>query len=625
VENTDLFPQQAEVAEQWNAIYAYPHLQYSGFHEALESIAAQFGDNIPTVKGDGGPYWEDGIASDAFYAAMERETESRGPSAEKLSTISALVNPRVAADKAGLDRMWEKMVLMDEHTFTSSAATSDPSSDETVEQIAVKNSFATEAHGISNRILKSSMATLANSIAADANSLIVFNTLNWPRSALVTWDLESDRELVDRATGNVVPTQLVFPGGRFHRVRFWAQDVPATGYKVYLLRPAKPPAATTPKPETPVATTLENSYYKVGFDPATGAVQSIFDNDLQRELVDSSSPYRFGQYLYVTSQHANFRTSEFEVHPAGQGRLVSVERTPYGAVARLESSALNTPHVVSEIRLYDRDKKIEFIEDVDKQEVYKDEAVYFAFPFAMSHPQFQYEIQNGVVDPSKDMYPGAGFDWFSVQHWVSVQQDGLSATVMPLDAPMITLGDITRVSFPRTFGERKGWIFSYPMDNYWHVNYLPGQGGHFRFRFVITSAPSTDPLALSHKGWEETTPLEMEEITDLDKAISRPEPLDGTQGSFLRAQDPELLLETWKPAEDGNGTILRFLDLGGKERIVAVETPLLNLDHVWRTDSVERNEKALQLVNTHAFNIGVHPHEILTIRVTGTAALSQEE
>jgi len=176
VENTDLFPQQAEVAEQWNAIYAYPHLQYSGFHEALESIAAQFGDNIPTVKGDGGPYWEDGIASDAFYAAMERETESRGPSAEKLSTISALVNPRVAADKAGLDRMWEKMVLMDEHTFTSSAATSDPSSDETVEQIAVKNSFATEAHGISNRILKSSMATLANSIAADANSLIVFNT-----------------------------------------------------------------------------------------------------------------------------------------------------------------------------------------------------------------------------------------------------------------------------------------------------------------------------------------------------------------------------------------------------------------------------------------------------------------
>lgn len=533
-------------------------------------------------------------------------------SAEKLSTISALVNPRVAADKAGLDRMWEKMVLMDEHTFTSSAATSDPSSDETVEQIAVKNSFATEAHGISNRILKSSMATLANSIAADAHSLIVFNTLNWPRSALVTWDLESDREIVDRATGDVVPTQLVSAGRRFQRVRFWAQDVPATGYKVYLLRPAKKAAATT---ATPGATALENSYYRIEFHPSTGSIQSIFDKELRRELVDTSSPYRFAQYLYVT-HHA----SNFDVHGAGQGRMVSIERTPWGEVARLESSDQNTPQIVSEIRLFDHDKKIELIEDVDKQEVHSDEAVYFAFPFAMSHPQFQYEIQNGVVDPSKDMYPGAGLDWFSVQNWVSVQQDGISATVLPLDTPLVTLGDITRLTFPQTFGTRKGWIFSYAMNNYWHVNYLPGQGGHFRFRFIITSVPSTDPIALSRKGWEEATPMELEEITDLDKASSRPEPLDGTKGSFLSVEDPKLLLETWKPAEDGNGTILRFLDLGGEERTVAVEIPLLNLDHAWTTDAVERNDGTLRLVGTHAFNLEVHPHEILTVRVTGALA-----
>ena len=119
VENTDLFPQQAELAEKWNALYAYPHLQYSGFKDALDDIQKQFGDGIPTVRGDGGPYWEDGIASDAYYAGMERWTEGRAPSAEKFATLSSLVNPILVPDKEALDRMWKNMILMDEHTWDS--------------------------------------------------------------------------------------------------------------------------------------------------------------------------------------------------------------------------------------------------------------------------------------------------------------------------------------------------------------------------------------------------------------------------------------------------------------------------------------------------------------------------
>jgi len=49
-----------------------------------------------------------------------------------------------------------------------------------------------------------------------------------------------------------------------------------------------------------------------------------------------------------------------------------------------------------------------------------------------------------VLSSAKDMYPGAGHEWFNVQHWVSVAQDGFSGTVMPLDASLVTLGDINR-------------------------------------------------------------------------------------------------------------------------------------------------------------------------------------
>ena len=67
-------------------------------------------------------------------------------------------------------------------------------------------------------------------------------------------------------------------------------------------------------------------------------------------------------------------------------------------------------------------------------------------------------------------------------------------------------------------------------------------------------------------GWEESTPLEQNQIRSQDKALDLPRPLNGNEASFLTIDDPNLLLNTWKPAEDDQGTILRFIDLGGEPR-----------------------------------------------------------
>ena len=629
VENTDLFPQQAALAGKWNALYAYPHIEYSGFHHALANIARQFGSEIPSVRGDGGPYWEDGIGSDALYAAIERQNESRAPSAEKLATISTLVNPRLAVNKNKLDAMWANMVLMDEHTWTSWNSVSDPTSKEAVQQLRVKDSRATTAASLRKNILRTSMATLADSIGAGVNSLIVFNPLNWTRDGQVTIDLDKGMEIADHATGKAVAYLVLSDGPNFRKVQFTATNVPAVGYKVYELREAKSP--TSPAPSS-TATTLESPYYRVVLDPTTGSIRSIYDKQLGKELVNTASDWRFGQYLYVSGgdkapnsilqYRAISPKPTLQVHPSANGRLVSVQKTPWGWRAQLESSAYDTPSIRTEIRLFDNEKKIELIENIDKKPELKKEAVYVAFPFAMSHPQFQYEIQNGVVDPAKDMYPGAGREWFSVQHWVSVQQDGVSGTVMPLDASLVTLGDINRGAWPTAFGQRPGTIFSYVMNNYWHTNYRAEQGGHFRFRYIITSASHTDDAALSRMGWEEATPLEEDQITSQDKALDLPRPLDGNQGSLLSVNDPDLLLDTWKPAEDGNGTVLRLIDLGGAARSVTISTPLLAISKVMITDAVERDLQPIDLSDSHSFKVWVKPHAIVTVRIIGKPQLN---
>ena len=181
-------------------------------------------------------------------------------------------------------------------------------------------------------------------------------------------------------------------------------------------------------------------------DAESGAVKSIFDKELNKELVNASSPYRFDQYLYVTgadrlpNRAVQYSPAapvpEFSIHGAGSGRLVSVTQQPFGIVAHLESQGVNTPKIETEVILFNGQKKIEFINRVHKTEVYTKESVYFAFPFAMEHPQFRYEIQNGFVDPSRDQLPGAGKEWFSVQHWVAAEEGGVSAALVPVDASL---------------------------------------------------------------------------------------------------------------------------------------------------------------------------------------------
>ena len=116
-------------------------------------------------------------------------------------------------------------------------------------------------------------------------------------------------------------------------------------------------------------------------------------------------------------------------------------------------------------------------------------------------------------------------------------------------------------------------------------------------------------------GWEESTPLEQDQIRSQDKALDLPRPLNGNEASFLTIYDPDLLLDTWKPAEDGKGTILRFIDLGGEPRTVTIHTPLLSISKIVATDAVERDQKPIVPEDEHSFKIAVRAHQILTVRL----------
>jgi len=240
---------------------------------------------------------------------------------------------------------------MDEHTWTSHDSVTDPTSDETITQSALKKNYAVDALSIADFVAKDSMANLADSISAGRGTLIVFNTLNWKRSGAVTFDLRHGEEIVDPSTGEVMPVETLHDGNALGRVRFMARDVPGSGYKVFEVRKA----TVAQDEKATLSTILENSFYRVTLDPSTGAVQSIFDKELKKELVNQSSPYKFGQYLYVTGgdkQPNSLQTFRMVPLPptlrvtgAHDGHLLSSVHTQDGWVARMESTDVNTPSV----------------------------------------------------------------------------------------------------------------------------------------------------------------------------------------------------------------------------------------------------------------------------------------
>ncbi len=649
-ENTSLHKAQADIVREWNATYAYPRLAFAGFGEALEKISAGVADKLPVVRGDGGPYWEDGVASDAFHAALERENERRAVSAEKLSTVAALVDTRSRPSRTAIDSMWDSIFLMNEHTWGWGRSVTEPHSEDSERELAYKRLRAVMARDQVEYVLDRAMTTIAGSVETPPRALVVFNTLNWRRDGWVEFDLQKTRELVEIEAGRVVPVEVLEDHPAYQRIRFMARGVPAVGYRTYHVRDIAPrstaetPADTstaaqpgaTPQPTasnssaaSPSAAqrdTIENDFYRVRLDAESGAIRGVYDKQLGRELVDPDAPYRFGQYLYVAgggdpfpNQMLTYRkttpVARLDIHGARGGRLVSVTKTPTGTAARLESSAPNTPRVSTEVVLFDDAKKIEINYRVRKETVYKKEGVYFAFPVAVRDPQFNFDVQSAVVNPARDMIPGAGLEWFSSQNWASAGDDTLTVAIVNRDSFLWTFGDIVRGTWPKEFKPAGPALFSYAMNNYWNTNYVAAQGGEFTFRYVLTSARALDQTALARMGWEETTPLERTLVKSQDQTYPARKTLPAAQSSFLSVENPSVFLSAWKPAEDGAGTVMRFIELGGARGGVFVESPLLRGAAASACNAVEECGRPLAGASSR-FGFQIGPRQIFTLKVS---------
>jgi hypothetical protein len=467
------------------------------------------------------------------------------------------------------------------------------------------------------------MSRLLDSIRIEPPAIVVFNSLAHERSGLVEIDLSNGAQLVDTGTGQPAALESLRAGNGYRRVRFLAGRVPAMGYRVYRIESSQTaPASLEPKP----ANTIENQFYRVTVDPNRGGVSSVFDKPAGRELVDPKSPYLLDQYVYVAggdntrlihiSEH--LPDANLTVSPAAAATAVNAAATPWGQSLHYRVSGVAAPRIDVEIRLFNGEKKIEIVNRLLKEPVNVKEAIYFAFPFAATQPEFEYEGQNGTVDPARDELAGGCREWYLPGHWARVSGGGISAAVIPIDAPLVTFGDIDRGLWPEKFEPKSSTIFSYAMNNYWHTNFPRVQSGEFTFRYVITSGAALDPATLSRLGRESLTPLETGELTRNDKVGLRGS-LPATPTSFLSLDGDGVELETLKPAEDGEGYIVRLLETAGHAGRARISSRLIDFSRAWLCNAAEDNLREMPL-SGGGVEVAVAAYSIVTLRVLASPA-----
>ncbi|HZT31546.1 MAG TPA: glycosyl hydrolase-related protein [Bryobacteraceae bacterium] len=587
----------APILEEWNRTYAFPKIIPATDADYYAYLAAHFADKLPTFRGDAGSYWEDGAASSAAETAINRDTQRLLPAVETAAAVASLFQPRELYPAPEFREAWKNLLFYDEHTWGAHNSIAQPARRFVTDQWEFKRAYALRAHWSAKDLMYRSFNRLVQNISLTGPTFFVFNPNSWPRAGAVELELDPGRALVDLATGRDAAAEEISRQDGSRVLRLVTPPVPGLGYKAYGVRRLDTPA---PPPETAArGWSIESRYYRAVLDPATGAIAELYDKELGRNLVDRQAPYKLNELLYISGGErsrilqdlATLEPPRLEITGPG-GAQVAVNT---GRRIVVRASASHVPSLETEVILYDDLKRVDIVNRLRKEETRAKEAVYFAFPFAVSPPELAYQIQNTWVRPNTDQLPGACRDWFTTQNLVVARDSSAAIAWATPDAPLITLTDINRGAWLKQLPIRNGWIFSYVMNNYWFTNYRAAQGGEMTFRYSLTSARTLAEPELARFSVETRSPLIGYEYYDTGNVhlVPGPRRMPAASGAFFTLDSDHAEVSAFKEAEDGNGYILRLRETSGQAGTARFTSPVFPLAGAWLANGVEENQAPL--------------------------------
>ena len=583
--------------EDFNRRYAFPRLIASRPEDFFRDVEQRWGTKVPVRRGDTGCYREDGAASTAAELSRFRSAQLAARAAELLSLWDQKTEPpppsgaatRIERRAAERRQMWRRLLLFGEHTWGSSASVSDPDGSDTLAQWEEKRRLLERAADTADAQVAGALLRIGLSTGPGAGR-VVFNASSWTRSDVVRIPGGAGRKLT---YGGRDWPGVDLPDGTALAV---ARDIPALGYLAVTERerPPNPPVLDGTSLEAQAGT------IHVVLDPESGAIRSLTTGD-GKERVRPGARSGLNQLVYArggarSALWTDPAKDELRTSPdldIRQAELASVrrERLP-GVGARLvvERTLSGVGSLTSIVTLYDELPWLDIENRITKPATLDKEALYVAFPFALSNPTVEVEVPLGRMTVERDQQPGSCRDWYSHVHWVWLHDASGGILWSGPDTPLVTLNDIFRGQWRRTIAP-DGTLFAYVLHNYWYTNFAARQGGELSFRFRISSLappPRSDAAEPVRRGWAACDPLYVS--APYTSAAERPL---ASKDSALFIPDAGVAVVGAKPADDGTGMIVKLVDVSGIARPVSVWPGPYGFRQARRANFVEMNGDAI--------------------------------
>jgi hypothetical protein len=611
-EATQLLP----AVREWNAAGKQPRIVVSTPAEFFHHMETQHGsEKFPSYAGDWSGLWSEVKLNSPVISAQARWLQDHSPVAELLWSLLTFRN-FTSLPGGNLEDARIKLFKYDEHSGAAQVGWPKLMSRSEVDQqnreyVGYTNSSKED---ISN-LIDSGLQTLFSQVPAGEGkrkrTLVVFNPVSWPRTDVASLKSKQDVALRDAVTGQPVATQRVSAD----EIEFVATEIPALGHKTYRVESA--PVASAKK-SAGASTSIENSFYRIRVRSSDGAVSSIYDKQLQRELVDSAGDKAANQLLRWTgwsSLPVALAQVAIHVETGPVFDRIIIER-PETLWPETQITAYRTVKRIDFANLLDRER-MPFVASNQPGEYYS-----FSLPF-----RFQGSAQVWVEDGTgyhripEDYLPGARTDAAVPQHSLVLvgQSEGrtLRVTLSEREPFFNYLPGLPSVKGPNTFlnavrvtvmhKQDQGETRDLGMVNFSTVE--PGLPAQSWYHFALSSADGgLNPVESYREGTSFDVPLMAMELAG-GMAPAQP------QGSYLSLSSEDVALLAFKPSADGNPEhyTVRLQEVAGKPAVTELKTPL----KVTAAEETNLTEgEVLRSLPLNPLRVLLSPHQTMTLRLT---------
>lgn len=566
----------SDIIKQWNEKYEWPKLKSATVSEFFIEMEENYGESFEVIRGAWPDWWTDGFGASAREVKATRYAQNDLMANSAGLTMASIMGADLPENfTSKIETINSALLFYTEHTVGYHSSVYEPFHEYTMQQRAIKESYAWEAGRKAKIIGEETMGILQSFITRENDpSIVIYNTLNQSRCGLCR--IYIDHQIIPRNSqftitdqnGNHTKTQVFESHSDGTYWYIWVDDIPAFGYKKYVIKTDKKPlqilhSNTEMQEEINV---LENQWYKLNINTQKGTISSIHDKELNLELIDTETEWEFGEFIYELldnrSQLESFNLTSYSREAPSSIWFDSYELGDVWNTIRFKA---NTPAankdgaLIFEIRLFNTTKRIDLAYFIEKKLVTDPEAIYIAFPFILNDGQLAFDVPGGEVRPGIDQIIGSSNDWNTVQNYARLYNDNSQIIISSAEIPLMQFGGINTGRYDAGAKPETTHIYGWPMNNYWTTNFNADQHGGIRWVYSITSSSNTSMQEATLFGWGNRSPF-----------LTRVLPGGGEgddiwQKSIISEWPENIILISATPENDGKSAIFHIRETGGKQ------------------------------------------------------------